>query len=248
MKNNIIITFAVFLALSMNSAAFAQQSYKQEKSSQGNYKKFMSVKDAYKQTAEESQAKKSAEQPSATTQATNTTVLPDEEYKPVVSSFSSGETLQFRNLQSGDSVAIYNMSGTQVASITGEPFAWDGKDQNGNYVSTDGYQYTINTGGREILGFVSFENNSSSAFTPDDYRPQQTVFSAGQTITFPNLQPGNSVFIFDPMSGEEVAFITDSPFTWNGKNDMGQYVASGPYMYQIEVNGMIVDGVIEFRR
>ncbi|UCE27130.1 MAG: T9SS type A sorting domain-containing protein [Candidatus Coatesbacteria bacterium] len=54
-------------------------------------------------------------------------------------------------------------------------------------------------------------------------------------VTFVNTAAGSVVTIFD-MGGREVAKLTDT-YTWNGRNDRGDLVSSGTYVYHISSPG-----------
>jgi hypothetical protein len=54
-------------------------------------------------------------------------------------------------------------------------------------------------------------------------------------VTFVNTPVGSVITIFD-MGGREVAELTD-PYTWSGRNERGDLVSSGTYIYQISSPG-----------
>ena len=89
-----------------------------------------------------------------------------------------------------------------------------------------------------------------------DYRPAKRVIvkaraqSRGDVFAFNYLKDGDSVKIYN-VNGRKVRTITsgtDEGFRWDGKNDSGQYVESGTYVYQIKVKGKskLISGTIAF--
>ncbi|MCL2389976.1 MAG: T9SS type A sorting domain-containing protein [Endomicrobia bacterium] len=83
---------------------------------------------------------------------------PDNDYRPLERAFRPGETIEFRSLQAGDSVTIYNLRGQQITRLTASSsgnLAWDGK-KNGSYVESGSYIYQIKTNGKVISGSLAF--------------------------------------------------------------------------------------------
>ncbi len=54
-------------------------------------------------------------------------------------------------------------------------------------------------------------------------------------VTFVNTPAGSVITVFD-MGGHEVAKLTD-PYTWNGRNERGDLVSSGTYVYHVSSPG-----------
>ena len=88
----------------------------------------------------------------------------------------------------------------------------------------------------------------------NDYRPSKRVIvkariaQSGGGFKFNHLKEGDSVKIYN-VNGKKIRTITsgtDDGFTWDGKNDSGQYVESGTYIYQIKVDGKVISGTIAF--
>ncbi|MCL2145251.1 MAG: hypothetical protein FWH43_07175 [Endomicrobia bacterium] len=84
------------------------------------------------------------------------TKLTDNDYRPEYRVFKLGEKLQFRNLQAGDSVTIYDINGRQVRKLTASPFEWDGRKTDGSYAESGSYIYQIKVNGKIISGSVAF--------------------------------------------------------------------------------------------
>jgi|GEM_PF-1069318 len=87
-----------------------------------------------------------------------------------------------------------------------------------------------------------------------DYRPSKRVIvkariaQSGGGFKFNYLKDGDTVKIYN-VNGKKIRTIssgTEDGFTWDGKNDSGQYVESGTYIYQIKVDGKIISGTIAF--
>jgi len=90
--------------------------------------------------------------------------------------------------------------------------------------------------------------------TDSDYRPSKRVIvkarisQSGGGFKFNYLKDGDTVKIYN-VNGKKIRTIssgTEDGFTWDGKNDSGQYVESGTYIYQIKVDGKIISGTIAF--
>jgi hypothetical protein len=82
--------------------------------------------------------------------------LSDNDYRPVYRVFSPGSKLQFRNLQSGDSITIFDINGRQIKRITSSPFDWDGRKDGGSYAESGSYIYQIKVNGKIISGSIVF--------------------------------------------------------------------------------------------
>jgi len=133
--------------------------------------------------------------------------------------------------------------GTTESSIT-ENVPVTSVDTNGKIVSAK-----INKAGYYAL-FTDIHLKDS------DYRPAKRVIvkaraiSRGDVFAFNYLKEGDSVKIYN-VNGKKIRTITSGTsdgFTWDGKNDNGQYVESGTYVYQIKVKGRskLISGTIAF--
>ena len=89
-----------------------------------------------------------------------------------------------------------------------------------------------------------------------DYRPAKRVIvkariaQSGGGFKFDHLKDGDTVKIYN-VNGKKIRTIrsgTEDGFTWDGKNDSGQYVESGTYIYQIKVKdrSKVISGTIAF--
>jgi hypothetical protein len=85
----------------------------------------------------------------------------------------------------------------------------------------------------------------------NDYRPTRRVIvkarieQSGGGFQFNYLTEGDSVKIYN-VNGKKVRELKGGSFLWDCKNDSGQYVESGTYIYQIKVDGKIISGTIAF--
>ena len=86
----------------------------------------------------------------------NKTALTDNDYRPEFRLLKFGEKMQFRNLQSGDVVTIFNLNGQQIRRITAAPFEWDGRRDSGGYAESGSYIYQIKVSGKIISGSIAF--------------------------------------------------------------------------------------------
>ena len=89
-----------------------------------------------------------------------------------------------------------------------------------------------------------------------DYRPAKRVIVKARIaqsdggFKFDHLKDGDTVKIYN-VNGKKIRTIssgTEEGFTWDGKNDSGQYVESGTYIYQIKVKekSKLISGTIAF--
>ena len=85
----------------------------------------------------------------------------------------------------------------------------------------------------------------------NDYRPTRRVIvkarieQSGGGFQFNYLTEGDSVKIYN-VNGKKVRELKGGSFLWDCKNDSGQYVESGTYIYQIKVDGKVISGTIAF--
>ncbi|WP_413854523.1 hypothetical protein [Candidatus Ruminimicrobium bovinum] len=147
--------------------------------------------------------------------------------------------LSYPELSSADKVVL--RTGFDLADLNKElPFTLD----------NDGKLVTANI--NNIGYFAIFINET---FNDSDYRPERRVIvkarAGGETgFWFKHLTDGDSVKIYD-VTGKKIAEITsgtDKGFVWYGKNNSGQWVESGTYIYQIKVKGKskLISGTIAF--
>ncbi|MDR2192765.1 MAG: T9SS type A sorting domain-containing protein, partial [Endomicrobium sp.] len=82
-------------------------------------------------------------------------------------------------------------------------------------------------------------------------RPSIRAFMPGATVTFNNLKDGDTIAIYN-LKGKLVKKITqikpDGTAQWDGRNDSGNYVESGSYIYQVKADGKIISGSLAFVR
>ena len=67
------------------------------------------------------------------------------DYRPKRRAVRPGETMEFRNLQPGDMVRIYNLRGKEISRITGQGtvFNWNVRRSDGAYAESGSYIYQI---------------------------------------------------------------------------------------------------------
>jgi hypothetical protein len=88
-----------------------------------------------------------------------------------------------------------------------------------------------------------------SALTDEDYRPKEkiitpaTVDGSNDFAIFGAIGPGDTINIFD-VNGRRVKQLKNDNTMWDGKDENGNVVESGLYVYQIKVPGKIVNGTI----
>jgi len=58
--------------------------------------------------------------------------------------------------------------------------------------------------------------------------------SGGGQLTFSGVPSGSKVTVYD-MEGREVKAITGDPLTWDGRNERGDMVAAGTYLFVVEL-------------
>ncbi|MDR1942027.1 MAG: hypothetical protein LBQ47_06850 [Endomicrobium sp.] len=96
-----------------------------------------------------------------------------------------------------------------------------------------------------------FALKEPGARTAGNHRPVNRAFMPGGSVAFQNLIDGDSVTIYN-LRGKQVRKLTnvsaDGAIRWDGKNNNGDYVETGSYIYQIRVNGKIVSGSLAFVR
>ena len=120
--------------------------------------------------------------------------------------------------------------------------------------------FTLDTDGKLVnaninnVGYFAIFINEH--FSDSDYRPSKRVIvkariaQSGGGFQFNHLTEGDSVKIYN-VNGKKIRTITsgtDDGFVWDGKNDNGQYVESGTYVYQIKVKdrSKLISGTIAF--
>jgi gliding motility-associated-like protein len=87
----------------------------------------------------------------------------------------------------------------------------------------------------------------SVAIAPQDFRPAQKIITPNgdginDTLDFGNLGSDASIDIYD-VRGRRVRHLAGA-FSWDGRDDSGSVVPSGVYIYQYQLNGQRVSGVV----
>jgi len=113
---------------------------------------------------------------------------------------------------------------------------------------------TVNYDTKEVIAMspkYGFFGLYFAASSDNDYKPARRVIvkaraeSRGDVFQFNCLKEGDSVKIYN-VNGKKVRELKGNSFAWDGKNDDGQYVESGTYIYQIKADGKIINGTIAF--
>ncbi|MBD3271200.1 MAG: hypothetical protein GF384_01520, partial [Elusimicrobia bacterium] len=102
----------------------------------------------------------------------------------------------------------------------------------------------------QIGHFSRFAVGILPAATEDLYRPQERIITPAlkdginDFVQFGQLgsRPDISIKIFD-VTGRKIRTV-HTPYVWDGKDDDGDIVESGVYVYQFDVDGMSITGMI----
>lgn len=89
----------------------------------------------------------------------------------------------------------------------------------------------------------------ANPLTDDDYRAKEKIITPASIdthndfATFGMLGPDDVVTIYD-VNGNQVRKISGDDISWDGKDDYGDVVPSGIYIYQMRINGKIISGTV----
>lgn len=88
-----------------------------------------------------------------------------------------------------------------------------------------------------------------AALADDDYRPKEKIITPASAdgsndfAVFGAIGPGDTINIFD-VTGRRVRQLKNDNTIWDGKDENGNIVESGLYVYQIKVPGKMINGTI----
>jgi gliding motility-associated-like protein len=137
------------------------------------------------------------------------------------------------------------IDGTDTQEKTATVMWWDGHSWRklGGSVNAMLNTITVNAGNFKYLAIGAFANPSAEErrtmekiITPNgDNVNDEAVFNLAGT--------GVKVDIYD-VTGHRVRSLNEPNYAWNGKDDAGKSLESGVYIYQYQVEGKRVSGVI----
>ncbi len=137
------------------------------------------------------------------------------------------------------------VDGTTINETGLRLFYWDGYDW--RYVGRTSYNATSNTVTANILSFSKYALFPLKAEpNPEDYRPKEKIITPSDSIGKNDFARFNGftgeIIIYD-VTGKKIRTITGID-VWDGRDDDGNIVESGLYIYKFESNGTIVNGMI----
>jgi len=141
------------------------------------------------------------------------------------------------------------VDGTNFRVNTLKTFWWDGFDWRLLGGKKDPNANLINYG--NIKHFSMYALFPANPLSDNDYRPKEkiitpaTVDGHNDFATFTALQDGDVVNIYD-VTGRKVRQLNNGTFSWDGKDDGGEMVESGIYIYQIKMttSSKLISGTI----
>ncbi|MFH1784294.1 MAG: gliding motility-associated C-terminal domain-containing protein [bacterium] len=139
------------------------------------------------------------------------------------------------------------VDGTSVREETLRIFWWDGFAW--RYVGGEVDALT-NTVTSEIMHFCIYALFPARELAAGDYRPNNKIITPAtadginDVAEFNGLQGKNiEIKIFD-VTGKKIRTINSEPYQWDGRNDEERLVEGGVYIYQFEVDGELISGII----
>lgn len=138
------------------------------------------------------------------------------------------------------------VDGTNYKTDSLKIFWWDGFDWRMIGGTNDPRLNTINYG--KIKHFSMYAIFPANSMTDNDYRPKERIITPATAdnkndiATFDGLVDGDIVNIYD-VTGRRIRQLEDD-FSWDGKDEGGELVESGIYIYQIKLSdsGKIISG------
>jgi len=90
------------------------------------------------------------------------------------------------------------------------------------------------------------------SLTKDDYKPKEKIItpnndSINDVAHFDSIPDGTEIKIYN-LKGKIVRKITQTPYEWNGKDEYGNDLEVGPYIYQFKIGDELISGVIVIAR
>jgi gliding motility-associated-like protein len=90
------------------------------------------------------------------------------------------------------------------------------------------------------------------SLTKDDYKPKEKIITPNNDgindiAHFDSIPDGTEIKIYN-LKGKIVRKITQTPYEWNGKDEDGNDLEVGPYIYQFKIGDELISGVIVIAR
>ena len=90
------------------------------------------------------------------------------------------------------------------------------------------------------------------SLTKDDYKPKEKIITPNNdgindVAHFDSIPDGTEIKIYN-LKGKIVRKITQAPYEWNGKDEDGNDLEVGPYIYQFKIGDELISGVIVIAR
>jgi len=90
------------------------------------------------------------------------------------------------------------------------------------------------------------------SLTKDDYKPKEKIITPNNdgindVAHFDSIPDGTEIKIYN-LKGKIVRKITQTPYEWNGKDEDGNDLEVGPYIYQFKIGDELISGVIVIAR
>jgi len=90
------------------------------------------------------------------------------------------------------------------------------------------------------------------SLTKDDYKPKEKIITPNNdgindVAHFDSIPDGTEIKIYN-LKGKIVRKITQVPYEWNGKDEDGNDLEVGPYIYQFKIGDELISGIIVIAR
>jgi len=139
------------------------------------------------------------------------------------------------------------VDGTNISADDLRMFWWDGYDWHYVGGKVDKVNNIVTA---EVGHFSIYALFPARELAVDDYRPKTRIITpatadgVNDIAVFDGLDNKKiTINIFD-VTGKKVKTISYPPYQWDGRDDEGRLVESGVYIYQFEVDGKLISGMI----
>ncbi len=139
------------------------------------------------------------------------------------------------------------VDGTNIAEEELRIFWWDGYDWRYVGGKIDRISNIVTT---EIMHFCIYALFPARQLAADDYRPKTKIITPAtpdginDVAEFEGLSGKRvTIKIFD-ITGKRVRTISSEPYEWDGRDDEERLLESGVYIYQLDVDGELISGMI----
>lgn len=138
------------------------------------------------------------------------------------------------------------IDGTNTSEKSMRVMWWDGYEWRPFNTKVDPVKNTAETRTKHFSYYAVFPANP---LTDDDYRAKEKIITPASVdtrndyATFGMLGPDDIVNIYD-VNGNRIRQINGDEISWDGKDDDGDIVPSGIYVYQMRISGKIISGTI----